>query len=316
MTGQEIALFHAVIHGNPAEVAASLNTHLNINIRDEYGFSAIVHAILAINAEDPYCPNLRIAKMLRAKGAVLPESMLFLESRDILEFQFRNNQRDFDNYLLSLAKNAFENLSQLEIVIQEEIFPSLVTIRTDNGLRAGTGFFYHPNWLVSNAHVLPSKQNLEEGNTTIEAYLSEETLTLKAQSSFHRPNNFTSPDIALVKTQSANNSCLSHYVFSEMASYSKKYLFYVEPNLNSYEGFLIQYLQQISQEGDYPIRYQCLDGSRPHPGASGSPIIEARITISKKPQWEFRVVGTLYARDHDSLYAIPIAPEFLEILDH
>lgn len=226
---------------------------------------------------------------------------------------------------------SFTNKIGLNEAIKSQIFPTLVTIRTCNG-RVGTGFFQHSEWLVSNAHVIPAREILDEGIEVIDYQTN--TLTLEAETSYHRPfDKHTAPDLVIIKTKSRSEGNISglkaNFFLNE--GHNETYLFYIDI-ANAYE---IKFLRLRSQIGKYPLIYECEDGSIPREGSSGSPIFEARLYGSRNSSllWEFKVVSALYARCSSEWYnsygeirtsivpsntklvcAIPVIQDFNQIL--
>ncbi len=187
------------------------------------------------------------------------------------------------------AQLLFNNPGSLINAIIEQALPALVIFNRHDGI-IGTGFYQSPTWLITNAHVTPSADNLEAlrlsdwGNNVFLPHIER---------SFHRPHDRTDmPDLVLINVASdiATSHAALRSSFTDNASLDKTLTFYIDHNLE------IKFLQQISPEGRYPLTYECLDGSSPQPGVSGSPIIEARVVINRNPYWEFKTVGALYAR--------------------
>jgi hypothetical protein len=239
-----------------------------------------------------------------------------------------------DAKYMSEAKSVFTNKTGLIEAITTEIFPTLVVIRTINGV-FGTGFFQHSEWLVSNAHIIPCKEIINE-ETGVEDY-QESKFRLEIESSYHRPSHRDdSPDVVVIKTKTRpanNNKCLLTR-FSDDEGYAGNYIFYVDPFTEDNES-QIKFLRSRSKPNTYPITYECIDGSIPQPGCSGTPIIQARVILDRVPKWQFKVIGVLYARCAPSWYnnhlastatervsedtrlvcAIPIIQEFSQILE-
>lgn len=60
------------------------------------------------------------------------------------------------------AKELFDDTVALADVIKTNIFPKVIIIKILNG-KYGMGFFAHPTWLVSNAHVISSIDDINTG---------------------------------------------------------------------------------------------------------------------------------------------------------
>jgi len=255
----------------------------------------------------------------------------FYFNREEEERKMRRIMQQSDEHRMEEAKNKFENKQDLKEEIKKEIIPTLVQIITKNGI-IGTGFFQYSEWLVSNAHIIPAKEVLDAGVQIID--YDSNKLVLDAEASYHRPSNSNmSPDIVVVKTNSRNENhkCLPMQ-FNADEGFEKSYIFYVDMNCNNPNDFEIKFLHLLSKPNTYPLIYQCEDGREPQPGNSGTPIIEARVILGREPQWQFKVIGALYARCSSNWYnqskvitrlaapdtklvcAIPIKQDLLQIL--
>ncbi len=253
-------------------------------------------------------------------------------NREEAERLARETMRQSDQRRMEEAKNQFENKKDLAEEVKKEIIPALVQIITKNGT-IGTGFFQYSEWLVSNAHIIPAKEVLDEGAQIVDYELNE--LALYADSSYHRPSdNAISPDIVIVKTHSrsgTNHKCLPTQ-FTDDKPFEKSYIFYVDVNWNDPNNSEIKFLHLRSKPNTYPLIYQCEGKNQPQPGNSGTPIIEARVILGREPKWQFRIIGALYARCSSNWYnqsnvvtslvapdtklvcAIPIRQDLLQIL--
>jgi hypothetical protein len=227
---------------------------------------------------------------------------------------FAAEQRARDAGQIRHSKAVFDNKTNLTTQIERDIFPALVGIETACG-RVGMGFFQHERWLVSNAHVIKHRSEIEQG---IVLKKSDGTdCLLDAEQAYHRPwDSVVSPDIVVV------NTCGIHAVIpsnplSLDSVYPSVYYFYVDLN------FHIHYLAPVSAAHELPIRFQNLDGHIPQEGCSGTPIFSAQLTLGKSPNWRFDTVGALYARCASSssafeamsflVCAVPIVEEFEQI---
>jgi len=79
------------------------------------------------------------------------------------------------------AEIMFNDEESLREAINQDIFPCIVSIITDRGI-IGIGFFQSPEWLISNAHVLPTFQHVMRARLENGRINSE----LNAKRSFHR----------------------------------------------------------------------------------------------------------------------------------
>jgi hypothetical protein len=205
------------------------------------------------------------------------------------------------------AREKFTSQRGLINAIEDEIYPTLVTLVTVNG-KIGTGFFQHSQWLVSNAHVIRSADSII-GAKIIDHQLTE--FNLEAEASYHRPSEKAeAPDVVIVKTNSRSNGNYRalQTQFTLDDAYKYIYTFYVAPSLIKPNHFDVKFLNLRSKPDTYPVTYECIDGSTPEPGCSGAPIIEARVLLGHVPKWQFKVIGILYARCFPSYYNEHIAP--------
>lgn len=218
---------------------------------------------------------------------------------------------------LSEAKHVFQNQIGLKEAIESNVFPCVVLIKTDRGV-IGTGFFQHSEWLVSNAHVLPSPEILED---SMLMDFGNHEAALKAKRAFYRPHESEkSPDIVIMHGNSrtaGNNKCLPLF-FSEDADCGGRISFYIYFNHLS-QKCEIKYLIPRTEPDVYPMQYECADDIEPQPGCSGSPVIEARVLVGgSEIRWQFNTVGIIYARclgqdDKKLACAIPVRQEFKQI---
>lgn len=211
------------------------------------------------------------------------------------------------------AEKMFEEKAGLDEAIQKEILPSLVVMKAQDG-RFGTGFFQHQGWLVSNAHVAPSRDLL---NTMQFRDTQANPLDSGVVQAYLRPaEKRDSPDVIIVKTRTNSQKCLPLDFLGD-EGYHERHFFYLD--IHSCEQPVVRYLELVSKPNKYPLLYRSLDGSIGCPGCSGTPIIQARVLFAGTPKWEFRVVGALYARFSSPQYAdvvcaIPIGTDFRQVL--
>lgn len=224
------------------------------------------------------------------------QNSLFLEGEKQRELMrqslIKNDAQRHEN-----AQLLFNNLDSLRDSIIEQVLPAIVIFNRHDGF-IGTGFYQSPTWLITNAHVTPSADDLEAlrlSDWQNNIYLPH------IERSFHRPHDRADmPDLVLINVASdvATSHATLKSVFTDNTSFDKLLTFYIDHNLE------VKFLRLISPDGQYPLRYECLDGLSPQPGVSGSPIIEARVVITHTPYWEFRTVGALYARCLPADYAL------------
>jgi len=249
---------------------------------------------------------------------------------------------DFDRKILERAKNMFDNRlydgETLEHVIEKNIFPNVVIIEILNG-KYGMGFFAHPEWLVSNAHVISSIDDIHTGiclkmysnnYNNSDNYNYKDNYSNRTQKNddnnsdnseliptfnmndiyekgYFRPLKVGTPDLVTIKIKSSNALNIQKGLLQVLMSdqlYSNELYFYVDSE------FAIHYLSLVSQE---PLCFKSL-GFPPQLGCSGSPIFMAQVILGKQPKWKFTVVAAIFAKDSsDVLYGIPVMEEFEQI---
>jgi hypothetical protein len=97
------------------------------------------------------------------------------------------------------AKDMFTQRKDLVTSIERQLFPAVVLIELSHG-RNGMGFFRHDNWLVSNAHVIHSQDEITEG-LRIKKYDDTE-LFLDVKQGLYRPwDRVLSPDLVVLNAQ-------------------------------------------------------------------------------------------------------------------
>lgn len=221
---------------------------------------------------------------------------------------------DFGCTLSERAKKMFDDEETLEHVIEKNIFPNIVIIEILNG-KYGMGFFAHPEWLVSNAHVISSIDDIHTGirlkmysnnynnnnrtqknddNNDNNSDNSELIPTFNMndiyEEGYFRPLNIDTPDLVTIKIKSSNALNIQKGLLQVLMSdqlYSKELYFYVDSE------FAIHYLSLVSQE---PLCFKSL-GFPPQLGCSGSPIFMAQVIVGKQPKWKFTVVAAIFAKD-------------------
>ncbi|MGV3740217.1 MAG: hypothetical protein ACO1N3_02865 [Gammaproteobacteria bacterium] len=205
------------------------------------------------------------------------------------------------------AEDMFMQRKDLLTSIERQLFPSVVLIELSHG-RNGMGFFRHDNWLVSNAHVIHSQDEIIEGLRIKKHDGTERFLDVKQ--GFYRPwESVLSPDLVVLNTEGTHPGVVLPNFSSEEA-HPEKYFFYIDTD------FQIHFLIPFSEHDVMPIRFICEDGHIPEFGCSGSPIFSADVTLTTKPlKWRFAVVGAIYARCalDQSLCGISIDEEFDQI---
>lgn len=204
----------------------------------------------------------------------------------------RERQAVIDQERIRKTEEIFRSQLGLIEAIKTNIMPALVSVRTKDG-SIGSGFFQHSLWFVSNAHVFPDWESLQDA-VLVRHDSTEEALKIKR--SFHRPLNPDSPDLVIIETQ-VDSKCLPAIRTGD-GCHDQRYYFYIDIHTGSFEDSKIKFLKPHSGLGVYPMIYSCTDDVDPQRGSSGSPIIEARLTsaVEGTPTWLFFVVGVLYGR--------------------
>ena len=226
-------------------------------------------------------------------------------------------QQELDSARIASAATLFIEKTNLEKTIIQKIYPALVVIETPN-FRMGMGFFQYNTWLVSNAHVIKNRAEIDNG-VVLRKHDDTEVL-LEAEQSYHRPwASVVSPDIVVVNTRNHHASIPTNPLSLD-PTHNKSHYFYIDIK------FEIHYLLPASSPGSIPMLFRCQDGTTPQPGCSGTPIFSAKMTI-EKPTWTFEILGALYARCTDTLgemhqfthgsqklvCCVPIAQDFEQI---
>lgn len=241
--------------------------------------------------------------------------------RKFAEQQAKDIMLKQDKRRMEEAKHILENKQGLAEAIEEKIFPCVVSTLNNIGI-IGTGFFYHSKWLVSNAHVIPSYEALT--NTELVDYKLNIN-PIYVEKAYHRPyQKEKSPDIVVVNVKDHNNineKCLSSTTqFNDKKVHYNSITFYVYFNHDTY-NFEIKYLTP-NRTDRLPFFYNCEDNTDPQLGCSGALVIGAYISITgHELEWQFYMIGTLYARcildQFSSKLAcvIPIKQDFDQLLN-
>ena len=237
-------------------------------------------------------------------------------TREKAEAYYRSIFQNQDLEWQRKAKKMFITKDGLMDAIKSKIIPCVVSIRTNEGTKIGTGFFQHQRWLVSNAPVLSDEHVISSATLTD---FQSKTIQIISAQNFPRPNQQGIPDITVVNIESdATQKCLPT-TFSNNEAYTDLTAFYVYFNQSTQE-YKIEFLEPVDKNS-FPLRYQPKEN--PQHGCSGSPLIEARVILGKEPKWQFRTAGTVYAKritsysssqSLDKLLAIPVCYDFKQIL--
>ncbi len=201
------------------------------------------------------------------------------------------------------AEQLFTDNDSIVVAIEQQIFPNICHIRLKNG-GIGMGYYIAPNFLVTNAHVLPTYESIQESCLVAEHGMVNQ--------SFHRPDRPDVPDVVVLNISDPFRQVAGIKLnFSSDESLDKNLLFFINYSCAKH-GLEIVPVEVASAPGELPLKYKCLDDSIPQPGCSGTPVIEARVILGREPSWQFRQVGMVYARcnainyDEKLLCALPI----------
>eukprot|EP01035_Chromulina_nebulosa_P022275 gene22275-28851_t len=198
-------------------------------------------------------------------------------------------QEELDRKQITKASNEFHTKNNLNETIVRDIYPALVVIETPDS-RIGMGFFQYEKWLVTNAHVIKVRSEIESG-IVLRKYGKSEVL-LESEQAYHRPwDNPIAPDIVVIKT--SGRASIPSNSWSLDSTYDKSHYFYIDAE------FVIHYLSLAPSLENLPMLFRCEDGSSPRPGCSGTPIFSAKMIIGKTSKWKFEIIGALYARCND-----------------
>lgn len=220
-----------------------------------------------------------------------------------VKFDMDLQQFEMDKKRREQAEKLFANKESIIKIAQSDIFPNIITISLNNG-SIGIGYYIAPNFIMTNAHVLPTYESIQNSSITSHGII---------ENSFHRPVNPHAPDMALIKIKNpVNNVKGIGKDFSDDKALEKSLLFFVNYNFEI-QNFELISVMLVSNPGEFPLKYTCLNDTIPQPGCSGSPIIEARVILAREPYWQFRQVSMVYARcdieedpDDKLLCALPI----------
>ncbi len=113
-------------------------------------------------------------------------------TREKAEAYYRSIFQNQDLEWQRKAKKMFITKGGLMDAIKSKIIPCVVSIRTNEGTKIGTGFFQHQRWLVSNAHVLSDEHVISSATLTD---FQSKTIQIISAQNFPRPNQQGIPDI-------------------------------------------------------------------------------------------------------------------------
>lgn len=220
-----------------------------------------------------------------------------------VKYNMNFQQFEMDKKRREQAAELFANVASITKIAQSDIFTNIIPISLNNG-SIGIGYYIAPNFIMTNAHVLPTYESIQNSSITSHGII---------ENSFHRPVNPHAPDMALIKIKNpVNNVKGIAKDFSDDEALEESLLFFVNYNFEI-QNFELIPVRLVSNPGEFPLKYTCLNDTIPQPGCSGSPIIEARVILAREPYWQFRQVSMVYARcdiaaasDEKLLCALPI----------
>ena len=160
---------------------------------------------------------------------------------------------------------------------------------------------------MTNAHLLPDQHAI------LSAYLNGASIS-KVAESYTRPAALGNhPDITEAHVVSDHKGIAT--MFPNDESHDDSLFFYYTPNHRNGQYRFVVPIDDPDSHGLLAFRPEGKE--MPQAGASGSPIIQAKVFIVHgKPVWRFISIGTLFAKHETQprLYAAPIAPERQQIL--
>jgi hypothetical protein len=223
--------------------------------------------------------------------------------------EYRKEPAKFDSDNAALAKSNFDSQVGFADAVDAEIKPCIQELAIAD--RKGTTFYFGSNWISSNSHVVASLEELAI------ASLAGEGLAGDVFSGFFRPKVLGDyPDIMVANiSDNSDNKSIPILWFSLSECHAESLTFYID--IYDREN-PVKLLNKIEDAKSGLLAYRQADGKNPEPGTSGSPIVEARLVITKKdspPQWVFALQGVLFAYQKETLnvYAVELGKDLEQI---
>lgn len=242
----------------------------------------------------------RAAQYLRIAARYGHKDAQLMLTREESERSAVSEAKEMDIERQHAAQALFENKAALDKAIESKILPSIVRIKADE--KVGTGFFQHPEWMVSNAHVLPTRDILDASELIGGSGQSSKLEVVDAY--IRSQNRHISPDITITHAKSKGRQPCLPTQFEDGSDgllKDKSVFFYVHYSAATKKPNIVFLDALLPRDSDI-LLFQTENNVVPENGASGAPIIEARILLGRKPSWIFKTVGILYARCNGKWY--------------
>ena len=215
----------------------------------------------------------------------------------------------------AIAKSNFSDKNGFNEAINTKIMPCVQALTFVERNRKGTCFYFGSNWISSNSHVVADLKDLEAGS------VGDTNLAGVVASGFFRPKDLGNyPDVMVANITPGFDYKTIPTTFPEDACHNDSLTFYIDVyDLDNPVKLLEKTANPTTDpESKGLLVYSQADGARPRQGTSGSPIIEARLIITKHnqpPHWVFALQGMLFAYKEDSLhaYAVPLGQDLEQI---
>eukprot|EP00731_Ephydatia_muelleri_P032596 Em0024g140a len=228
--------------------------------------------------------------------------------RAAAEEECRVVQAQSDDKMTQMAEEMRREKDGLEAEIKNTVDPIVVLVSTSDW--EGTAFICHQDWLVATSHLLPDKEALESCEMMSN---TGDISGINSQNAYFRPHSKHVPDVTLVKLgKSIEKSLL--FQFTDDVGLGETVYFYSFRDTYTKE-LKTAYIELVSKKDQKPLIFKCKEGEPPTPGISGAPVFEARVLIARKPKWQLKLVGMVYAcsSDEQHLCVISVHDEFNQI---
>jgi hypothetical protein len=220
-----------------------------------------------------------------------------------LENLFRQSFQKTDQKNMGDSLEIFQNKKGLTEAIEQQILPALVDIvRKDNVI--GSGFIHESSLMVSNSHVLPTKEICQTSK-----FQTYDVKELNFESARFREKY--SPDLTIAKVDWKNlqvKTLKTKFPEDSDPNFTNQneITFFVDKE--TFEPVFIE-KKNPKEEKVFPIIYLPIEqDSFPKPGYSGTPIIKGRVNSSQN--WEFYQESVLYSLCKEGICSIPCNEDF------
>ena len=215
----------------------------------------------------------------------------------------------------AIAESNFSDKNGFYEAIDAKIMPCVQALTFIEKNKKGTCFYFGSNWISSNSHVVADLKDLEAGS------VGDMNFASVVASGFFRPKDLGNyPDVMVANITPGFSSKTIPTSFPEDDCHNDSLTFYIDVyDLDNPVKLLEKTANSTTDpESKGLLVYSQSDGTRPRQGTSGSPIIEARLIITKHnqpPHWVFALQGMLFAYKEDSLhaYAVPLGQDLEQI---